>query len=122
MDEKRQMAANLLMSIWRTIPPDYKSRYRMSIWDQFENQVRSAAYTNNLGRFVNALCSKLQCLPGRNKDERDDALEILNSGNDRDLLKLLREETTLLVLMVRVANEQRRDDWLSEYGIEGKEE
>ena len=36
---------------------------------------------------------------------------ILNGGNDRALLKLLREETTLLVLMVRVANQERREGW-----------
>lgn len=122
MEKLRQQAADLLMSVWRTIPSDYKSRYRMSIWDQFESQVRSAAYTSNLARFANSLCSKLQCVPGRNKDERDIALEILNSGQDRALLKMLREETTLIVLMVRVANEQRRDDWLSEYGIESDKE
>lgn len=73
--------------------------------------MRSAAYTSNLGRFVNSLCSKLQAFPGRNIGERDEVLEILNSGNDRELLKLLREETTLIVLMVRVANEQRRAAW-----------
>lgn len=36
---------------------------------------------------------------------------ILNSGQDRELLKLMRDETTLLVLMVRVRNEERREEW-----------
>jgi hypothetical protein len=35
----------------------------------------------------------------------------LNSGQDRLLLRLLREETTLLILMVRVANQERRAEW-----------
>jgi hypothetical protein len=35
----------------------------------------------------------------------------LNGGGDRALLKLLREETTLLVLMVRVANQERKEEW-----------
>ena len=39
------------------------------------------------------------------------AEEILNSGNDKQLLKLFRDETTLIVLMVRVRNEERRQEW-----------
>jgi hypothetical protein len=31
------------------------------------------------------------------------------------MLKLLREETTLLVLMVRVANQERREVWEAEH-------
>ena len=42
------------------------------------------------------------------------AEEILNSGSDRQLLKLYRDETTLVVLMVRVRNEERRDKWKKE--------
>jgi len=37
--------------------------------------------------------------------------KILNSGQDKELLKLLRDETTLLVLMVRLANQERQDEW-----------
>lgn len=36
------------------------------------------------------------------------AEEILNSGNDKALLKMFRDETTLIVLMVRVRNEERK--------------
>lgn len=67
--------------------------------------MRSAAYTSNLGKFVNSLCSKLQINLGYSDAERARAEAILNSNRDRALLRLLREETTLLVLMVRV----RRD-------------
>lgn len=71
--------------------------------------MRAAAYTSNLGKFVNSICSKLQA-----QIETKDSMAIeaiLNGGNDRALLKLLREETTLLVLMVRVANQERREEW-----------
>lgn len=90
---------------------DYKSRYRMSIWQQFEDRVRSAAYTSSLGRFVNSLCLSLGAAIGTNKLDREKADRILNSGNDGALLKLLRDETTLVVLMVRVANQERREEW-----------
>lgn len=105
------MAADLLMTVWRGIPADYKSRYRMSIWRQFEDQVRSAAYTSNLGKFINTLCLKLQANLGTNKSDRVLADCILNTGKDRELLKLMRDEATLLVLMVRVANQERRAEW-----------
>ena len=105
--EPKQQAADLLTAIWQGIPGDYKSKYRMNIWEQFENQVRSAAYTSSLGKFVNSICLKL------NASVRPEAgiEEILNSGSDRAMLKLLRDETTLIVLMVRIANQERREEW-----------
>lgn len=73
--------------------------------------MRSAAYTSSLAKFASSLCSKLQADIGKRAEEREDAECILNSGNDRDLLKVMRDETTLVVLMVRVANQERREEW-----------
>lgn len=109
--ETRNKAADLLKAIWRGTPADYKSRYRMTIWTQFENQVRSAAYTNNLAKFINQLCLKLNADVGRTAGDRAEVELIANSGKDREILKLLRDETTLIVLMVRVANQNARDEW-----------
>jgi len=111
MTEMHEKAAELLMAIWRGIPREYKSRYRRTIWQQFEDNVRSAAYTSNLGKFVSSVCSKLQV----QIESKDSAVAegILNSGLDRPLLKLLREEPTLLVLMVRVVNQERKEEWES---------
>lgn len=111
MEVTTEAVSELLMMIWRGVPGDYKSRYRMSIWNQFENEIKSAAYTSNLGKFVNSICSKLQATIGANKDERERAEYLLTHLDDRQTLKLLREETTLLVLMVRVANQERREEW-----------
>lgn len=111
MEETRSAAAGLLAAVWRGTPADYKSRYRMTIWTQFENQVRSAAYTNNLAKFINQLCLKLNAEPGRNADDRTTIEKIVNSGSDRAILKMLREETTLIVLMVRVANQEKQEEW-----------
>ena len=107
----KDKAVYLLDRIWRGVPASYKSRYRMTIWNQFENEIHSAAYTNSLGKFVSSLCSKLNAEITGNPDERADIETILNVGQDRELLKLFREETTLLVLMVRVANQERREEW-----------
>jgi hypothetical protein len=115
MDKEHQQATELLEIIWLGIPSDYKSRYRRSIWQQFEDNIRSAAYTSNLGKFISSLCQKLNANIGRNSEERARADAILQEGNTRAILKLLREETTLLVLIVRVANQERREAWEAEH-------
>ena len=111
METNREMAAGLLGIIFRGIPGDYKSRYRMTIWEQFENEIRSAAYTSSLAKFINLICSRLRVNLGRRADERVVADEILRSADDRIMLKMLREETTMLVLMVRVEREKARAEW-----------
>lgn len=110
MDSVMQaQAAGLLAAIWRGIPNSYKSRYRRTIWQQFEDNIRSAAYTNSLGKFINNLCLALGVeIAGRDVETING---LLRDTNDRALLKLLRDETTLLVLMVRVENQARREEW-----------
>ena len=54
---------------------------------------------------------KINADAGRNADDRAEIEIIANSGNDRAILKLLRDETVLVVLMVRVANQEERDEW-----------
>lgn len=105
----KEIAADLLEIVWQGIGSEYKSRYRRTIWEQFENTVRAAAYTNNLGKFVNSACLKLSAVIPAKMTAR--AEEILNSGNDKSLLELFRDETTLIVLMVRVRNQERREAW-----------
>ena len=82
--------------------------------------MRSAAYTSNLGKFVNSLCSKLQAQI--KTDDASIADEILNGGQDRALLKLLREETTMIVLMVRVVNQERKEEWEARQAEQEQEE
>ena len=36
---------------------------------------------------------------------------VVSSGRDRELLRALRDEATTLVLMVRIENDKRRDEW-----------
>ena len=115
MDKDHEQAAELLEIIWRGIPADYKSRYRRNIWQQFEDNIRSAAYTSNLGKFLTSFCLKLCADIGRNSDDRIRADAILQEADAKDMLRLLREETTLLVLMVRVANQERREAWEAEH-------
>lgn len=55
------------------------------------------------------MCLRMNADLGRNAEERESANKILNEVDDKAILKLLREETTLIVLMVRVANQERRE-------------
>lgn len=62
-----------------------------------------------MARFLNQICLKLNV--DLLKKDVEQVNEIINAGSDRHFLKLLREETTLLVLMVRVANQDRQEEW-----------
>lgn len=73
---------------------------------QFEDNIRSAAYTSRLARFVDAMSCKLSIQV--RSDDVSNVQAVTSSGNDRAILKLLRDETTLLVLMVRLRNEERK--------------
>jgi len=107
-----QLAADLLTPIWRGIGSEYKSKYRNTIWQQFEDNIRSAAYTSRLGVFLDVICRKLAVTL---QTKHVAAVEsVIASGQDRAALKLLRDETTLLVLLVRVANEERKASYETE--------
>lgn len=111
--DQRTMIATLLSLIWRGVPSDYKSKYRMTIWSQFEAEIKSAAYTSNLGKFINSLCGHLGATPGTTDAERALAGELIEtlSHDERSALKLLREQTTYLALVVRIDNQNRRVEW-----------
>lgn len=110
LSQMHQRAAALLAAVWRGIPASYKSRYRRNIWQQFEDNVRSAAYTNNLGKFINSLCLNLNA-EIHGGDDVEWVNDALREGSDKALLKLMRDETKLLVLIVRLENQERREEW-----------
>lgn len=53
---------------------------------------------------------KLGAEIGTNAGDRERVNELLAGVDGRDLLRLLREESTLIVLMVRVANQERQEE------------
>lgn len=106
--ERDQLATDLLAPLWRGVNSDYKRKYSYSIWKQFEDNVRSAAYTSRLSHFLSRITQRLG-IEIREADAGTVA-RVIESGDDRAVLRSLRDETTLLVLMVRVANEERRKE------------
>lgn len=103
------LATDLLTPLWRGISPDYKSKYRRNIWQQFEDNLRSAAYTAKLSTFLAKLTTRLG-IEVRGEDAEKVAA-VIQCGEDKSLLKMLRDETALLVLLVRVANEERAEKY-----------
>lgn len=118
-EELKQMVADLLLIVHLSMDWSVWGSKRLKYWDVFQENVAAAAYTDNLAKWLNQLCQRMSVLtPGRNEKARARLEEILNSGNDRALLKLLREETQLLVLMVRVAQQEKKVQWEIENKME----
>jgi predicted glycosyltransferase len=103
----QQIAEQLLWPCWRGIPDGYRMDYARNIWQQFENQIRSAAYTSSLSKFFESLSAKLG-IQIRSVDVAKVAAA-LNDPDEAATLRKLRNETKMLVLLVRVQNQKRKE-------------
>ena len=109
MPTHQEIADDLLTPLWQGISPEYKSKYRRSIWQQFEDNIRSAAYTAKLSTFLSKITQRLGVeIAGRHVQQ---VTVLMDNAEDKAVLKMLRDETALLVLMVRVANEERKEKY-----------
>ena len=107
LDPIYTMALSLVTPLWRGLSPEYKAKYRRTIWPQFENQIRSAAYTTTLSLWYSRVCSRLPIEPAAR--DLEDLQVYLMSGQDRELLRLFRDEAPTIVTLLRVENEARRE-------------
>lgn len=111
MNEAVERATRLIAIIHRSIDWGAWGSKRLTYWGTLENAIKAAAYTVDLGRFLAALCQKMGiAAPGRNKEDRTAISEILNVGKDREILTVLREQTALIVVQVRVEAEERKNN------------
>ena len=122
MTELHDKLALLVFFIWRGIDATRKSKYRMTIWTEFENAIRLSAYTNKIGKFVEKLCGKLDAQVGKNDEERAQGEALLRGLKDDESLKLLREETSLIVLITRTMNDTRREAAQTKFEFEKEQE
>lgn len=111
----QQIADRLLWPCWRGMPEGYKMRYARNIWQQYEDNIKSAAYTSSLPKFMNSLCQKLG-IEIRTEDVRV-VNEALADSDAKAVLRAMREETTALVLMVRLKNEDRKEQFKKERAL-----
>ena len=104
-----EIANNLLWPLWRGASDAYKAKYARTIWVQFEERVRSSAYTSSVSKFIEAFGRKMQV------EIRKDDLSVINTCvseyEEHATLSALRNETTALVLMVRLKNEERKAEY-----------
>lgn len=104
-------ALRLLIPLWRGLDADYKSRYSRTIWTQFEDNIRSAAYTSNLSNFYSRFCARLTvAVETALTPELHSALAV-GGAEERRVLRQLRDEAATLALMVRLDNERRREQY-----------
>lgn len=115
-----ELAQCLIAPLWRGISAEYKRKYARSIWQQYEDNLRSAAYTAKLSTFLAKIMTRLSVEIHREDVERVAA--VMQSGDDNAILKMLRDETALLVLLVRVANEERKLKFAEKKNSKGGED
>lgn len=103
------VAENLLWPLWRCVDDSYKDRYKREIWEQFENAIRSAAYTAKLTTFLTNFKNRIPVT----LEAQYMALirTVIECGLDSDVLNWLRDETTYLVMITRLMNQDRKDNY-----------
>lgn len=104
---QEKVASDLLWGLWRSIDNDYKERYKLEIWEQFENAIRSASYVGSLKGFLEKISRRIPM----NIQVRfmKDILSVVDSGADDVVLDWLRTETTYLVMLTRLENQSRKE-------------
>jgi hypothetical protein len=101
------IAEGMLYPLFRCIDDQYKVRYALNIWEQFEGAIRSAAYTGSLKTFLSNFSKRMPIyLQGQYIENITFALE---SGEDDKILTWLRDETAYMTLLVRLMNQKRRE-------------
>lgn len=107
-----QVAEKLLWPLWRCVAEGYKDRYKREIWDHFENAVRSAAYTGKLTTYLTNFQGRIPIELQQQYMKKINS--IISSGCDDQVLDWLRDETTYMVMLVRLMNQERREAWAEE--------
>ena len=109
-------AWRLLLILWRDVwyhsSIDW-SRYRMDIWSKFAERVQSASRTaGDLGGFLSRF-SRLMSLTGvgSNENDRTELARLLAppDGERRRIMRMLRDETPVLVALVRRWKDANRE-------------
>lgn len=108
MNVVKQAAIATLQEIWDNIDWQKTDARRLyGIWDEFASKIKAAAMTTNkYETFVEKLCKKLEIRSLKSKTVSD--ITALSEEEKTQILKIVRTETTLLVLEIRLNSENRR--------------
>lgn len=87
---------------------------RVRYWDALAERVKASTYAGpTLNEWHSNISSSLVSQP-RNEKERLELVELLQSDNEREILKTLRNKAQTLVLRVRVISELRKEKFKEE--------
>lgn len=75
-----ELALQLITPLWRGVNPEYKRKYARSIWQQYEDNLRSAAYTAKLSTFLAKITARLSIQI--HKEETESITTVIKSGDD----------------------------------------
>lgn len=104
---QEQVADKLLWGLWRSISDEYKDRYKKEVWDHFENAIKSASYTGSLKGFLDLFQRRI---PTQIQMQfMQDIMEVVDSNDDDTILNWFRTETTYMVMIVRIKNQERKE-------------
>lgn len=99
-----EIADRLIYPLWRCVASDFKDKYKGDAWGMFENFLKSSACSENLKKFFDQF-KRLIPFEWQHQHEKS-VLEVLQSGNDYEILTAIREECSYLVLLTRQLNQQ----------------
>lgn len=108
---QNDVADKLLFPLFRCIEEDYKSKYFRELWEQYENALRSASFCSSLPQFYQNILKKLPIHP--EVQYMKEIRSVLQCGKDTVVLNWLRDETSYLVLLARLINEERKESFKS---------
>jgi hypothetical protein len=109
----RQDAVSLISCCWRGIDwENVGARRRMKIYEEFAAKIKSATATGTLSHFLEKLCQKMDAnisgadAPTVLKIIRDVETDDL----DLEILDILRSDTEYIVLLMREANNELKEN------------
>lgn len=105
---QEEVADKLLWGLWRSIDEEYKMKYPRDIWNHFENAIKSASYTGSLKGFLSLFQRRLPL--DLQAQYMKDILQVVESEQDEDILAWLRSESTYMMMLVRLANQTRKEN------------
>jgi len=106
LDTARRDALDLVQALWNSIRWEkFPGRLRRRVYSVFQDWVLDAAYTSSLHKFVTNFIqnANADAVPA---SEAERVSRILSSGRDREILRLLREETPALIVLFRARREK----------------
>jgi hypothetical protein len=106
---QEEVSDMLLWGLWRSIHEDYKMKYPRDIWGHFENAIKSASYTSNLKGFLSLFQRRIPL--DLQAQYVKDIKKVIDNNQDDEILTWLRTESTYMMMLVRLRNQQRKDDF-----------